>query len=174
MVRSTLPIALSLALSLVGSAAIAQDRGGRYTLSPVDGGFLRLDTVTGAISMCSRKQDQWSCEPVNDAAREEAQKLRSENKDLKAEMKRMEEMILGDTKPAPPAAPGSGPRVDLPKEEDIDRAIDGLERIFKKYRERLREFDRSLSEPNRTPPSSPAPGQAPAPATPSVPEQKSL
>ena len=170
MVRITLPIALSIALSLVAPAAIAQDRGGRYTLSPVDGGFLRLDTVTGAIALCSRKQEQWSCDPVNDAAREEAQKLRSQNEELKAEMKRMEEMILGDAKPAPPAPPGTGPRVDLPKEEDIDRAIDELERIFKKYRERLREFDRSLSDPNRTPPASPPS----APATPPAPEQKAL
>jgi hypothetical protein len=78
-------------------------------------------------------------------------------------------MILGEATPAPQSPRGATPPVELPKEEDIDRAINELERIFKKYRERLREFDRSLSEQNR------APSPAPSPTPPQVPtEPKAL
>jgi len=107
----------------------AQDKPGRYTMTPTDGGFVRLDTETGAVSFCSRKDTQWFCEPANDIARNQA-------------------------------AQAAKPQVQLPSEQEIDRAIDELERLFKKYRERLREFDRSIASPT------PSPAPAPAPALP--------
>jgi len=111
-------LTVAVASLTAGTAVLAQERPGRYTMSPVEGGFLRLDTETGAIALCTRRNETWSCEPVADTA---------------------------------PPKPAAGPRVQMPSEPEIDRAIDELERLFKKYRERLREFDRNLADPIRPP-----------------------
>ena len=66
--------AVALALAGIGAVSVSsQEPQGRYTMSPVDNGFVRLDTETGAMSLCGRRDAKWVCEPMDD----EAQALRS-------------------------------------------------------------------------------------------------
>jgi hypothetical protein len=142
-VRSVL-IALFASASL-GSAALAAE--GRYTMTPVDGGFLRLDTETGDMALCQRKGATWSCEAMADSSRslqKEFDRLAAENKELRAEIKRLEEIAgLGDDKKGGPEKraerPGGGFR--LPTEEDVDKVMGYVERMLKKFRDKLRELE---------------------------------
>ena len=74
-------------LALTGSAAAETPdvSNGRYTMSPVDGGFLRLDKQTGAVAMCARSSGDWACNPVQDhtaaAPSNELSKLEEENEE---------------------------------------------------------------------------------------------
>ena len=63
-------VAILIALALTGAAAAETpaDPNGRYTMSPVDGGFLRLDKQTGAVAMCAHSGGDWACNPVRDSA----------------------------------------------------------------------------------------------------------
>ena len=67
-----LPLALSVCLLFAASAIAdeAKPGAGRFLLGGSPGGFVRLDTVTGAASHCSQKDKIWHCEPlpVEDAA----------------------------------------------------------------------------------------------------------
>lgn len=67
-----LPLVLSVCVLFAASAAAddAKPGAGRYLLGGSPGGFVRLDTVTGAASHCSQKGKIWRCEPlpVEDAA----------------------------------------------------------------------------------------------------------
>ena len=57
-----LPLAAAL---LAVTPALAQDTG-RFELAPAPGGFTRLDTATGAVSHCARRDDGvWYCEPLD-------------------------------------------------------------------------------------------------------------
>ena len=38
--------------------------GNRYAVQPSDDGFIRLDTQTGAVSHCGRRQGVWFCEKL--------------------------------------------------------------------------------------------------------------
>src|SRR4051812_12613439 len=38
--------------------------GGRYAVQPSDDGFIRLDTQTGAVSHCGRREGVWFCEKL--------------------------------------------------------------------------------------------------------------
>lgn len=61
---------------------------GRFTLSPVADGFLRLDTRTGAVSTCTNKTG-WTCRLVPDeraALDTEIGRLQADNKRLKDEL----------------------------------------------------------------------------------------
>lgn len=139
--------AMALALAGVGAVSVSgQERQGRYTMSPVDNGFVRLDTETGAMALCGRRDSKWVCEPMDD----EAQALRSELDRLRAENKRLQALAA-----VPPSTDGGlnadrPPReLELPSEQDIDKAFDYVERMFRKFRERIKEFDKD--EPKGTP-----------------------
>ena len=86
--------------------ATPDSEGGRYTFSKVDAGFLRLDTQTGAVSICSQHTVGWACQAVPEdraVLENEIARLRSENVALKKE-------ILAHGLPLPagavPEAPG--------------------------------------------------------------------
>jgi hypothetical protein len=146
--RPTIVVPALAVLGLATAALAAEQRQGRYTLSPADGGFIRLDTTTGSMSLCSRKDGNWACEAMADAGaslRQELDRLTAENEELKAEIKRLEELVgLGDD-----GKPGSnrgieppGGNLRLPTEEDVDRALNYIDRMFQKFKDKLKEFDR--------------------------------
>ncbi|MEQ1672201.1 MAG: hypothetical protein ABL893_15205, partial [Hyphomicrobium sp.] len=96
----------ALAAMLAGSTGAfadpAAEAKGRFAMTPVDGGFMRLDTETGAVALCTRKADAWACEPVDDktAASDDKAKIEAENKALKDRIKALEESQAAG-KPAP-------------------------------------------------------------------------
>jgi hypothetical protein len=139
--------AVALAL-LIGAAPDTDPAGGRYTMTPAEGGaFLRLDTQTGAMSVCQRKDGKWACEAVPDERRvleTEIERLASKNKELQGEVKRLEELLAlpdpGTPEGRDKRAQRSGPKFSLPSEEDVDRAMDYIQRMMRKFKDRMRDF----------------------------------
>jgi len=136
-------------LSLPGSAAPGDERPGRFTMSPADGGFVRLDTETGAMSLCTRKDGAFACEAMPDSLekeRREIQRLEAENKALKDEIRQMEEIMgLGKTKPGAEGGPPTDPPrggLGLPSEKDVDQEFDYVHRMLKKFQEKMRELEK--------------------------------
>ncbi len=131
----------AVAMLGLGAATVSgQERQGRFTMSPVDDGFVRLDTQSGEMSMCARRDGKWACEPMTD----QTAALHKEIEDLKAENERLS-ALAG----APPPRTGEGlgairpeKKLELPSEEDVDRAFDYVEGIFRKFRDRLKEFEK--------------------------------
>jgi hypothetical protein len=144
------------ALALTGSAAAetAGTSNERFTMSPADGGFLRLDKKTGAVSMCARAGDSWACKPVEDRTAPtpsaELSRLEQENTDLKDRVKALEE-ALGTAKTPPSAGPPGG-KMDLPTEQEVDQALDYFERVYKKVRDRMKDLDKPLPPAESAPP----------------------
>lgn len=133
-----------IAFTWIAAAQGPEDDKGRYALSPIDGGVLRLDKATGDVSLCAQKSDAWVCEPVEDRAKtgENRSRLETENGELKARIKALEDQLAGSELPAP--------KSQLPTEEDVDKALDYVESIFKKFRDRIRKYE---SEPPASGPS---------------------
>lgn len=128
------------AFSVIASIPPAHaSEAGRYTMEPVDGGFLRLDTQTGAVSVCSGAADAWSCVPADD----ERSELEEENARLRADNLVLREQI---------AELGQKPKVTTP--EDVDAAMDAFEtvaerfgRIIRIMRREMEELDQDLNAP---------------------------
>ena len=69
---------LALLAASAGDATAADDpRPGRYTMTPADGGFVRLDTETGSMALCAKRGDQWSCDPMPDAQASQKREVES-------------------------------------------------------------------------------------------------
>ena len=98
---------------------------GRYTMAPVDGGFLRMDTDSGVVSLCAKKEAAWRCETVPDDYRA----LQLENEALKKE--------LSELRRDGPAGPTGKveKKLELPSDEDIDKAFDKVDKYLRKFRE---------------------------------------
>ncbi len=174
--KATRAITLGLfVLPALAAAAVAEtsmDPSGRFSLSPVDGGFLRLDKQTGAVAMCAKNANDWTCKTVDDQTTSgptsTQSRLETENKELKDRVKELEELL--ETKPLGPP-PLSGPLADgppggkaqLPTDEEVDQALDYMTRVYKKIRDRIKDLDKPLppddhvAPPLNSPPATPAP-----------------
>lgn len=139
---AALVVALVALTVCFGPGAVAADTGGRYTMSTTEDGVVRLDTQTGAMALCRRKDGAWACEDMEDSQRtlmSEIDKLRAENKSLKEQVEHLEETLgLGDTETGPP---GPSAKLTLPSEADVDKAFDYLERMLGKLQERMKKLE---------------------------------
>ncbi len=147
--RLLAPAVLVLLATLPASAQ-TRDAPGRYTMQPIEGGFLRLDTQTGAVSTCRAGTGSLVlCQPAQEESQglaKELAQLRAENIELKAEVRRLQE-IAGVTPRPPVAEPPTNEKFQLPSEEDVDNALDYVERMFKKFRDRLRSLEQDGKKP---------------------------
>lgn len=173
--------ALAAAVVALTTVAAQAESSGRFTMSPVDDGFVRLDKETGSMALCTKRGSGWSCLPMDDrqkALRDELDRLKAENTELKDEVRRLEETFVtgkpGDNDPGggpqvggpPGGLPPSGlPELKLPDEEDVDHAVDYLERMIRKFRERFEDFG-DKTDPNRTPDGPPKSDDPPRDPTP--------
>src|SRR5688572_16342833 len=149
-------VALSALAPLPAGAVPDKDAAtGRYTLAPTEGGFIRLDRETGAMSFCSGKEAEWSCKSMAETESELKKKvdqLEGEKRALEAE-KRLRDGLFGSQSPRsgspadppangdalPPAPPGDLP---IPNERDVDKLFDYVEGMVKKFKERIDRLER--------------------------------
>jgi parvulin-like peptidyl-prolyl isomerase len=89
------------------------------------------------------------------AAPAEVSKLERENKELKNRVRALEETL--ETKI--PLEPPPAGKMQLPSDQEVDQALDYLERVYKKIRDRVNDLDKPLPPPVDTPP--PADGPPP-------------
>ena len=155
-------------------AALAQSmpdtENGRYALSPVVDGVLRLDTRTGAVSTCNNSGAGWACYAVPDeraAFDAEIGRLQAENEKLKAQLAEREPTVTGKIdepmpkepmskepmsktdslkKPEPKVAEGERKiEIPLPSDRDMDRMMSFLEQAWRRLVEMANRMQRDVT-----------------------------
>ncbi len=146
-----------------GSAAaqsMPDSENGRYALSPVGDGVIRLDTRTGAASTCSNTGTGWACYAVPDeraALDAEIGRLQADNEKLKAELAAREPTVTGKIdeplpktdslkKPEPKVADGERKiEIPLPSDRDMDRMMSFLEQAWRRLVEMANRVQRDVT-----------------------------
>jgi hypothetical protein len=135
-------IVLAIALAALAPAAQAQPapdtENGRYTFSQVPDGMLRLDTRSGAVSICARKDAGWACNTVPDertALENEIARLQNENGALKKDMLARGLPLPGAVAGAPSAQRELNLKVPLPSDAEIDRVMSAFEKMWRRIQE---------------------------------------
>ena len=147
---------------------------GRYALSPVADGVLRLDTRTGAVSTCSNSGAGWACYTVpderaaldveigrlqadNEKSKTELESSKAELEKLKAELAAREPAFTGKIDEALPktdsqkkAEPkiAEGERhieIPLPSDRDMDRVMSFLEQAWRRLVEMANRMQKDAS-----------------------------
>lgn len=122
--------ALLLAFGILTAPAFAQGldtskitpdaENGRFSMSPVTEGVMWLDTRTGQVSLCRRKNESWACEAVADdraAYEKEIGRLQNKVTSLETELGR-----------------GKKDDLKLPNDADVDRAMKFFENILRRFK----------------------------------------
>jgi hypothetical protein len=135
-------VMLALAAAAGGSAALAQtaapdSENGRYTFNQVADGLLRLDTRTGQVSLCAKKDTGVACNSVPDertALENEIARLQRENGTLKKEMLARNLPLPGGVANAPSAEQQRelNLKVPLPSDAEIDRVMSAFEKMWRR------------------------------------------
>ena len=130
-----------------GAGAQSDSENGRYALSPVSDGVIRLDTRTGAVSTCGNSGAGWACYAVPDeraALDAEIGRLQAENEKLKTELAAREPTVGGKIdeplpktdslkKPEPKVADSERKiEIPLPSDRDMDRVMSFLEQAWRR------------------------------------------
>ena len=138
---------------------------GRYSMSAVGNGVIRLDTRTGAVSTCSNGGAGWACYAVPDeraALDAEIGRLQADNERLKSELAAREPAVTGKIdealpqetlpktdslkKPDPKVAEGERKiEIPLPSDRDMDRMMSFLERAWKRLIEMANRVQKDVS-----------------------------
>ena len=135
-----LVVSLIVALATFAPVAHAQpapdSENGRYTFSAVPDGMLRLDTRTGAVSLCARKDGSWACSAVPDeraALESEIARLQRENGALKKDMLARGLPLPGGVASVPTDKQRELQlKVPLPSDAEIDRVMSAFEKMWRR------------------------------------------
>jgi hypothetical protein len=156
--------AAAVAIGCLAGSAAAQSmpdtENGRYTLSPVADGMLRLDTRTGVTSICSDKGTGWACYAMPDeraALDQEIGRLQKDNEALKAQLAQREPTVTGKIdeplpktdslkKPEPKVAEGERKiEIPLPSDRDMDRMMAFVEQAWRRLVEMANRMQKDVS-----------------------------
>jgi hypothetical protein len=129
-------LSVAVCLACLASPALAEtatpdpavSENGRYSMTPAPGGFLRLDTRNGAVSLCKVENGAARCAAAIEertALQDEIDRLARQNEALK----------------------GGSSASRLPSREDFGRAMDFAEQFMRRMMRIMREDD---SQKDRT------------------------
>ncbi len=127
---------LLAAVLLAPSQAMAAGSGPRYELRESGSNeFIRLDTETGNVSVCSRDSGNWVCKSAADdrkAYQDEIARLENRNRQLELKVATLEKKLQGKT---------ATPELQLPDEATIDKMMSFLRSIMEKFMDMARDLE---------------------------------
>jgi len=133
-------MAIAVAAAVLIGQALADEptpdtEGGRYVFSRQANGFLRLDTQSGAVSLCSEQPVGWACQ----AAPEDRAVFEGEIARLQNENVALKRTLLAHGLSLPPGVMADAPTAQndstlrLPSDADIDRAIAFVDHVWQRF-----------------------------------------
>ncbi|HET7884936.1 MAG TPA: hypothetical protein VFL62_01795 [Bradyrhizobium sp.] len=159
-----------LSVLIGANAAVAEalpdGENGRYTLSPIADGVIRLDTRTGTVSTCNNAGAGWACYVVPDeraAYDQEIGRLQAESEKAKAEIEKLKTELAsrapveGKSEEALPKSDSlkkaepkvaETPRkieIPLPSDRDMDRVMSFLEQAWRRLVEMANRMQKDVS-----------------------------
>lgn len=117
---------------------VPDSAGGRYLFEKQADGFVRLDTRTGEVSLCSQRAVGLACQ----AAPDDRALLENEIAQLQAENAALKKELLARGLPLPPGAGAAGApqaaqdgaiTLRLPSDADIDRMVARAGQVWHRF-----------------------------------------
>ena len=126
---------LTAGLVMAGLASPAMAETGRYVMEETENGYVRMDTATGEMSICSERNGQLVCK----LAADERAAFQETLDRLEERVARLEERLDR----------GLAERV-LPSDEEVERGLDNMEKFFRRFFGIVEEFEKDGDIPDKT------------------------
>jgi len=140
MTRFAMLSASALALLISGQAVSQEPIANRFTMEKTENGFVRMDTLTGEMSICTEKAGQLVCRLSADERRAFEETL----SDLSARVADLEQRLDAI---APPAG-----KNEIPDEAELDRAIGAMEKMMRRFFGMVEELQKDFDDKSLVPP----------------------
>lgn len=134
-----MPTRLAAATMLLALAAStgASAQEDRYAIERTEDGYVRLDTRTGQMSLCSEQSGQLVCRLAVD----DREALQDDMDALQARLAAVEERL---------SALEGVPAAGLPTEDEFEQGLTYMEQFFRRFMGIVRELDGETPAPDRT------------------------
>lgn len=148
---------VATAVALSSPALSDEPIANRYVMEKAENGFVRLDTVTGEMSLCTQIAEQLVCKLTADERRAFEETL----SELSDRVSALEQR----TGASPPRKPGSG----LPDDAELDQALNAMEKMMRGFFKMVEELREDLGDARSRDPGSSQhpdptePGEGPVP-----------
>lgn len=128
----------------LGGAVAQEPADGRFEMTPVPEGQVRLDTETGAMSLCRRSGEQWACTPMAESdLQSEVQRLQRENQELRDKIAAFEDASAN--KPGGQDSGEPGFQLTIPKKE-IERLKEFAQDLYRRFQDLIRDLQDQREE----------------------------
>jgi hypothetical protein len=145
---SFMTVVLGPILFVTFAAGAQSAEADRYRLEKTPGGYVRMDTQTGEMSMCEEKAGELVCRLAADerkAMETEVERLQTEIADIRDRLEGMK--ALEDRVAKLESSLAARIEQSLPSEEDFDRTMSYMERFFRSFMSIAREFQSDGDKP---------------------------
>ncbi|MER8766095.1 hypothetical protein [Mesorhizobium sp. M0998] len=119
-------------VSLVAASAFSEEAD-RYRLEKSANGYVRMDTQTGAMSLCEERSGQLVCKTAADeraALQDEVDRLQNSVKALDERVAKLENSLAARFEST------------LPSEEDFNKTMGYMERFLRSFMDIVKDMDR--------------------------------
>ncbi|MCC0034896.1 MAG: hypothetical protein H6887_06435 [Hoeflea sp.] len=140
MTRFAILASSALALLIPVQVLSQEAAPNRYTMEKTENGFVRLDTLTGEMSICTQQAGQLVCRLAADERRAFEETL----SELSARVENLE------TRLDALAAPDTD--ADIPDEAELDRAIGAMEKMMRRFFGMVEELQKEFDDTPKIPP----------------------
>lgn len=130
-------LAAATVLIVLAASAGASAQEERYAIERTEDGYVRLDTRTGQMSICSEQSGQLVCRLAVD----ERDAFQDEFDALQSRLAAVENRLSALEGAPPPSLPG---------EEEFEQGLSYMEQFFRRFMDLVKEFDRDSPAPDRT------------------------
>jgi len=155
----TIVVVAAVSGGRVAAQAAPDGENGRYSMTPIPEGVLRLDSRTGTVSTCTKNGAGWACYAVPD----ERSALDAEIGRLQAEVEKLKgQLAAGPTvsgkidealpksdplkKAEPKVAEGDRKlEIPLPSDQDMDRMMSFLEKAWRRLIDMANRVQKDMS-----------------------------
>lgn len=144
-------LSLAVPAAVAAQTAMPDSENGRYSFSQTTDGALRLDTRTGQVSTCSKRDAGWTCRVVPDertTLEAEIARLQGENATLKKELMARGLPVPGVPGPQgarPDSRPGE-PDLKLPSDAEVDKMMSFLEKLWRRLIDMVQSVQKDMEK----------------------------
>lgn len=151
--------AMAVSGGLVAAQSVPDGENGRFSMTPIAEGVLRLDTRTGTVSTCTKNDAGWACYAVPD----ERSALDAEIGRLQAEVEKLKGQLaagptvsgkIGEALPKSDPLKKAEPKlaegerkieIPLPSDQDVDRVMSFLEKAWRRLIDMANRVQKDMS-----------------------------
>lgn len=132
--RYAAAIILAVMLTALSAGLLQAQEPERYRLEKTEGGYVRMDTQTGAMSICKERGDQLVCRLAADARSAYDDSLQALQTKVEALENRVTALENGKV----------GKSAGLPTDEEVDRTLGIMERFFRRFMGVMKDFENEM------------------------------